>query len=105
MSPTCRRAAAPTSGNHPEPDPDLAGPEAWPPRAQAARRYRDEAEQELGKLGYRIHLRTRPGKPGAAGIEARTAFQPSVNQGRPSGNQGARSGWSPDVGAGLRRQP
>jgi DNA-binding NarL/FixJ family response regulator len=37
-----------------------------------ARRYRDEAERELGKLGHRIHRRTRPGKPGAAGLESLT---------------------------------
>ncbi len=37
-----------------------------------ALRYRDAAEQELGKLGHRIHRRTRPGKAGAAGIESLT---------------------------------
>jgi DNA-binding CsgD family transcriptional regulator/tetratricopeptide (TPR) repeat protein len=35
-------------------------------------RYRDASEQELGKLGHRIHRRTRPGKAGAAGIESLT---------------------------------
>jgi len=37
-----------------------------------ALRYRDAAERELGKLGHRIHRRTRPGKTGAAGIESLT---------------------------------
>ena len=37
-----------------------------------ALRYRDAAEQELGKLGHRIHRRTRPGRAGAAGIESLT---------------------------------
>jgi ATP/maltotriose-dependent transcriptional regulator MalT len=40
--------------------------------ASGALRYRDEAERELGKLGHRIHRRTRPGKPGAVGIESLT---------------------------------
>jgi DNA-binding NarL/FixJ family response regulator len=40
--------------------------------ACGALRYRDEAERELGKLGHRIHRRTRPGKPGAVGIESLT---------------------------------
>jgi DNA-binding NarL/FixJ family response regulator len=40
--------------------------------ACGARHYRDEAERELGKLGHRVHRRTRPGKPGAAGIESLT---------------------------------
>jgi DNA-binding NarL/FixJ family response regulator len=34
--------------------------------------YRDAAEQALGKLGHRIHRRTRPGQAGAAGIESLT---------------------------------
>ena len=35
MSPTCRRAAALTSGDHPEPDPDLSPPDVpWSPRAR-----------------------------------------------------------------------
>jgi DNA-binding NarL/FixJ family response regulator len=37
-----------------------------------ALRYRDPAEQELGKLGHHIHRRTRAGKSGAAGIESLT---------------------------------
>jgi DNA-binding NarL/FixJ family response regulator/tetratricopeptide (TPR) repeat protein len=40
--------------------------------ACGALRYRDAAEQELGKLGHRIHRRTRPGTSGAAGIESLT---------------------------------
>jgi ATP/maltotriose-dependent transcriptional regulator MalT len=40
--------------------------------ACGARRYRNQAERELGKLGHRIHRRTRPGKPGAAGLESLT---------------------------------
>jgi ATP/maltotriose-dependent transcriptional regulator MalT len=40
--------------------------------ACGARHYRDQAERELGKLGQRIHRRTRPGTPGAAGIESLT---------------------------------
>jgi DNA-binding NarL/FixJ family response regulator len=40
--------------------------------ACGARHYRDEAERELGTLGHRVHRRTRPGKPGAAGIESLT---------------------------------
>jgi DNA-binding NarL/FixJ family response regulator/tetratricopeptide (TPR) repeat protein len=40
--------------------------------ACGARRYRDQAERELGQLGHRIHRRTRPGKPGAAGIQSLT---------------------------------
>jgi DNA-binding NarL/FixJ family response regulator len=40
--------------------------------AYGALHYRDEAERELGKLGHRIHRRTRPGKPGAAGLESLT---------------------------------
>jgi ATP/maltotriose-dependent transcriptional regulator MalT len=40
--------------------------------ACGARHYRDEAERELGKLGHRVHRRTRRGKPGAAGIESLT---------------------------------
>jgi DNA-binding NarL/FixJ family response regulator len=37
-----------------------------------ALRHRDAAERELGKLGHRVHRRTRPGKIGAAGIESLT---------------------------------
>ncbi len=40
--------------------------------ACGALRYRDEAERELGKLGHRIHRRTRPGKTDAAGLESLT---------------------------------
>jgi DNA-binding NarL/FixJ family response regulator len=40
--------------------------------AYGALRYRDEAERELGKLGHRIHRRTRPGKTDAAGLESLT---------------------------------
>ena len=40
--------------------------------ACGALRYRDEAERELGKLGHRIHRRTRPGKSDQAGIESLT---------------------------------
>jgi DNA-binding NarL/FixJ family response regulator len=37
-----------------------------------ALRYRDQAERELRKFGRHVHRRTRPGKPGAAGIESLT---------------------------------
>jgi len=37
--------------------------------AYGARRHRDQAEHELGKLGHRIRRRTRPAKPGAADID------------------------------------
>jgi DNA-binding NarL/FixJ family response regulator len=37
-----------------------------------ALRYRDAAERELGKLGHRIHRRTRPGKADGIGIETLT---------------------------------
>jgi ATP/maltotriose-dependent transcriptional regulator MalT len=43
-----------------------------------ALRYRDAAEQELGKLGHRIHRRTRPGKTGTAGIESLTERERQV---------------------------
>ncbi|MGH8834549.1 MAG: LuxR C-terminal-related transcriptional regulator [Actinomycetes bacterium] len=36
--------------------------------ACGALRYRNEAERELGKLGHRIHRRTRPGKTDATGL-------------------------------------
>ncbi|HET7450857.1 MAG TPA: AAA family ATPase [Gaiellaceae bacterium] len=39
---------------------------------RGALRYRDAAERELGKLGHRIHRRTRPGQAGVAGIESLT---------------------------------
>jgi DNA-binding NarL/FixJ family response regulator len=35
-----------------------------------ARRYRDEAERELGRLGRRRHRRTRPGAAGTGGVES-----------------------------------
>ena len=38
-----------------------------------ARRYRDEAQQELRRLGRRIHRRTRPGDPNQTGIGTLTA--------------------------------
>src|SRR5262249_54009103 len=37
-----------------------------------ALRYRDQAERELRQLGHHIHRRTRPGKPGAVGLESLT---------------------------------
>jgi DNA-binding CsgD family transcriptional regulator/tetratricopeptide (TPR) repeat protein len=40
--------------------------------ACGARRFRDEAERELRKLGHRIHRRTRPGKTYGTGIESLT---------------------------------
>ncbi len=40
--------------------------------------YRDAAERELGKVGHRVHRRTRPGKPGAAGIESLTGRELEV---------------------------
>jgi DNA-binding NarL/FixJ family response regulator len=43
-----------------------------------ALRYRDAAERELGKLGHRIHRRTRPGKADATGIETLTARELQV---------------------------
>jgi DNA-binding CsgD family transcriptional regulator len=41
-------------------------------------RYRDQAERELGKLGHRVHRRTRPGKCDGSGIEALTARELQV---------------------------
>jgi ATP/maltotriose-dependent transcriptional regulator MalT len=41
-------------------------------------RYRDQAERELGKLGRRIHRRTRPGKADGTGIESLTARELQV---------------------------
>jgi DNA-binding NarL/FixJ family response regulator len=38
-----------------------------------ARRYRDEAQQELRRLGQRIHRRTRPGDPNQTGVGTLTA--------------------------------
>jgi predicted ATPase/DNA-binding NarL/FixJ family response regulator len=43
-----------------------------------ALRYRDEAERELGKLGRRVHRRTRPGKPDAIGLESLTGRELQV---------------------------
>jgi ATP/maltotriose-dependent transcriptional regulator MalT len=43
-------------------------------------RYRDQAERELGKLGRRVHRRTRPGKTGGNGIETLTARELQVAQ-------------------------
>jgi ATP/maltotriose-dependent transcriptional regulator MalT len=37
-----------------------------------ALRYRDAAERELGKLGHRIHRRTRPGKTDSTGLDSLT---------------------------------
>ena len=46
--------------------------------ACGARRYRQSAERELGKLGHRPHRRTRPGKPSGAGIESLTGRELQV---------------------------
>jgi DNA-binding CsgD family transcriptional regulator len=43
-------------------------------------RYRDRAERELGKLGHRVHRRTRAGKADGAGIETLTARELQVAQ-------------------------
>jgi DNA-binding NarL/FixJ family response regulator len=43
-----------------------------------ALRYRDRAERELGKLGHRIHRRTRRGKADGTGIETLTARELQV---------------------------
>jgi DNA-binding CsgD family transcriptional regulator len=43
-------------------------------------RYRDQAERELGKLGRRVHRRTRPGKADGRGIETLTAREFQVAQ-------------------------
>ena len=43
-----------------------------------ALRYRDEAERELGKLGHRVHRRTRPGKSDVNGLEALTGRELQV---------------------------
>jgi DNA-binding NarL/FixJ family response regulator len=40
--------------------------------ACGALRYRESAERELGKLGYRVHRRTRPGRADANGLESLT---------------------------------
>jgi DNA-binding CsgD family transcriptional regulator len=46
--------------------------------ACGALRFRDEAERELGKLGHRIHRRTRPGRSDANGIDSLTARELQV---------------------------
>jgi DNA-binding CsgD family transcriptional regulator len=46
--------------------------------ACGALRYRDQAERELGKLGHRIHRRTRRGKTDGTGIETLTARELQV---------------------------
>jgi DNA-binding NarL/FixJ family response regulator len=43
-------------------------------------RYRDQAERELGKLGRRVHRRTRPGNAEGNGIETLTARELQVAQ-------------------------
>jgi predicted ATPase/DNA-binding CsgD family transcriptional regulator len=43
-------------------------------------RYRDQAERELGKLGHRIHRRTRPGNADGNGIKTLTARELQVAQ-------------------------
>lgn len=43
-------------------------------------RYRDRAERELGRLGHRIHRRTRPGNADGNGIETLTARELQVAQ-------------------------
>ena len=40
--------------------------------ACGALRYREAAEQELGRLGHRVHRRARPGRTNAIGIESLT---------------------------------
>jgi DNA-binding CsgD family transcriptional regulator len=46
--------------------------------ACGALRYRDEAERELGKLGHRVHRRTRPGKHDGTGLESLTGRELQV---------------------------
>jgi DNA-binding NarL/FixJ family response regulator len=48
--------------------------------ACGALRFRDQAERELGKLGRRIHRRTRAGKTDGTGIETLTARELQVAQ-------------------------
>jgi ATP/maltotriose-dependent transcriptional regulator MalT len=48
--------------------------------ARGARRYRDEAEYELGKLGHRVHRRTSAGKADGAGIESLTERELQVTR-------------------------
>jgi len=45
-----------------------------------ALRYRDQAERELGKLGHRVHRRTRAGKADGTGLETLTARELQVAQ-------------------------
>jgi ATP/maltotriose-dependent transcriptional regulator MalT len=46
--------------------------------ACGARRYRQSAERELGRLGHRPHRRTRPGKANGAGVESLTGRELQV---------------------------
>ena len=46
--------------------------------ACGARRYRQSAERELGRLGHRPHRRTRPGQPNGAGIGSLTGRELQV---------------------------
>ncbi len=46
--------------------------------ACGALRFRDEAERELGKLGHRIHRRSRPGRTDATAIDSLTARELQV---------------------------
>ena len=46
--------------------------------ACGARRYRDQAEQELGRLGHRTHRRSRPGSTDATGLASLTARELEV---------------------------
>ena len=47
---------------------------------RGARRYRDEAERELGKHGRRVHRRTSPGKADGTGIESLTERELQVTR-------------------------
>ncbi len=48
--------------------------------ARGARRYRDEAERELGKHGRRVHRRTAAGKTDGTGIESLTERELQVTR-------------------------
>jgi ATP/maltotriose-dependent transcriptional regulator MalT len=48
--------------------------------ARGARGFRDEAERELGKLGHRLHRRTRAGKSDGVGIESLTERERQVTR-------------------------
>ena len=48
--------------------------------ACGALHYRDEAERELGKLGHRMHRRTKPGVRGAAGVESLTGRELEITR-------------------------